>query len=107
RTGTTLVERILAGHSRLVSIGEFTEFPRLYGIRLREQFSRGRSRSPSEASLAIDFGALGRSYSRAARELAGDAPGFVDKLPFNFLYCGYILAALPNAKLIHLTRDPL
>lgn len=107
RTGTTLVERILAGHSHLVSIGEFTEFPRLYGIRLQEQLSRDANRPPSEASLDIDFAELGRAYCRAARELAGDAAGFVDKLPFNFLYCGYIHAALPNARLIHLTRDPL
>jgi tetratricopeptide (TPR) repeat protein len=107
RSGTTLVERILSGHSQLVSIGEFTEFPRLYGLRLREQFARDATRSPSEASLDIDFPALGRAYCEAARELAGEAPGFVDKLPWNFLYCGYILAALPNAKLIHLTRHPL
>jgi tetratricopeptide (TPR) repeat protein len=107
RTGTTLVEHILSGHSRLVSIGEFTEFPRLYGMRLREQFSRDATRSPSEASLDIDFAALGRAYCDAARQLAGGAPRFVDKLPYNFLYCGYILAALPDAKLIHLTRQPL
>jgi tetratricopeptide (TPR) repeat protein len=107
RSGTTLVERILSGHSQLVSIGEFTEFPRLYGMRLREQFARDATRSPSEVSLAIDFAALGKSYCQAARELAGESPGFVDKLPYNFLYCGYILAALPNAKLIHLTRHPL
>jgi tetratricopeptide (TPR) repeat protein len=107
RTGTTLVERILAGHSQLVSIGEFTEFPRLYGIRLQEQYSRDATRSPSEASLNIDFAALGRKYCEAARELAGEAPGFVDKLPYNFLYCGYIVAALPDARLIHLTRHPL
>ena len=107
RSGTTLAERILAGHSQLVSIGEFTEFPRLYGIRLREQFARDTSRSPSEASLDIDFAELGRTYCRAARELAGNARRFVDKLPYNFLYCGYILAALPDARLIHLTRHPL
>lgn len=107
RTGTTLVERVLSGHSQLVSIGEFTEFPRLYGMRLREEFARDATRSPSEASLHIDFAALGKAYSEAARELAGEAPGFVDKLPWNFLYCGYILAALPNARLIHLTRHPL
>jgi tetratricopeptide (TPR) repeat protein len=107
RSGTTLVERILSGHSQLVSIGEFTEFPRLYGIRLRKQFSRDTTRTPSEASMDLDFAELGRAYCQAARELAGKAPGFVDKLPYNFLYCGYILAALPNARLIHLTRHPL
>jgi tetratricopeptide (TPR) repeat protein len=107
RSGTTLVERILSGHSRLDTIGEFTEFPRLYGIRLREQYARDSTRTPSEASMDLDFAELGRAYCQAARELAGQAPGFVDKLPYNFLYCGYILAALPNARLIHLTRHPL
>jgi tetratricopeptide (TPR) repeat protein len=107
RTGTTLVERILSSHSQLVSIGEFTEFPRQYGIHLREQFARDSNRSPSDASLDINFPALGKAYCDAARELAADAPGFVDKLPWNFLYCGYILAALPDARLIHLTRHPL
>lgn len=107
RTGTTLVERILAAHSDLVSIGEFTEFPRLYGIRLQEQLLRNPGRSPSEASLDINFAELGEAYCRAARDLAGTATAFVDKLPFNFLYCGYILAALPNARVIHLTRNPL
>jgi tetratricopeptide (TPR) repeat protein len=107
RSGTTLVERILSAHSQLFSIGEFTEFPRLYGIRLRRQFSRDSQLTPSEASMALDFAELGRAYCQAARELAGQAPRFVDKLPYNFLYCGYILAALPNAKLIHLTRHPL
>jgi tetratricopeptide (TPR) repeat protein len=107
RSGTTLVERILSGHSQLVSIGEFTEFPRLYGIRLRREFARDTTRTPSEASMHLDFAELGRAYCQAARELAGNAPGFVDKLPYNFLYCGYILAALPNARLIHLSRHPL
>ncbi len=107
RSGTTLVERMLSSHSQMVSIGEFTEFPRMYGIALHEQFSRDTSRSPSDASLAIDFAELGKRYSTAARELAGTSPGFVDKLPYNFLYCGYILAALPNARIIHLRRNPL
>lgn len=107
RSGTTLVERMLTAHSQLDSIGEFTEFPRLYSIQLQEQFSRDTNRTPSEASLDIEFAELGEAYCRAARELAGDAPGFVDKLPYNFLYCGYILAALPNARLIHLRRHPL
>jgi tetratricopeptide (TPR) repeat protein len=107
RTGTTLVERILSCHSQVASIGEFTEFPRLYGLSLRERVSAEPDRTPSELSLTIDFPALGGRYCRAARELAGTASIFVDKLPYNFLYCGYILAALPNARFIHLTRHPL
>ena len=107
RSGTTLVERMLSSHSQLSSIGEFTEFPRLYGIELGEQFTRDANRTPSEASLDIDFAKLGRAYCQSARELAGEAPGFVDKLPYNFLYCGYILAALPNARIIHLRRHAL
>ncbi len=107
RTGTTLAERIIATHSQAVSIGEFTEFPRLYGQRLQAQLERNANSSPSEAALHIDFAELGQAYCTAARDLAGEASVFVDKLPFNFLYCGYILAALPNARLIHLVRDPL
>jgi tetratricopeptide (TPR) repeat protein len=107
RTGTTLVERVLSSHNQVISVGEFTEFPRLYSMRLRELASRDPNRSPSEHSLDIDFAELGEVYCRSARELAGEATVFVDKLPFNFLYCGYIRAALPNARLIHLTRDPL
>lgn len=107
RTGTTLAERIIATHSQAVSIGEFTEFPRLYGQRLQAQLEHSANSSPSEAALHIDFAELGQAYCTAARDLAGEVPAFVDKLPFNFLYCGYILAALPNAKLIHLVRDPL
>jgi Sulfotransferase family len=64
-------------------------------------------RSAAELSLAIDFRELGRGYATAARQLAGSSPRFVDKLPYNFLYCGYILAALPKARILHLTRDPL
>jgi hypothetical protein len=41
RTGTTLVERILSGHSQVVSIGEFTEFPRQYGLESPEQVLPG------------------------------------------------------------------
>jgi hypothetical protein len=55
----------------------------------------------------MDFAELGRNYLRAVRPLAGAHKYFVDKLPFNFRYCGLIHQALPNAKIVHLTRDPL
>ncbi len=108
RSGTTLVERLLSSHSQVSSIGEFRDFPLLLSdLAGRGQPDVSADVSDVDASLAVDFCELGERYTAAARQLAGDSPYFVDKLPYNFLYCGYIFAALPNAKLIHLTRDPL
>jgi len=108
RTGTTLVERILTSHSEVQAVGELTDFPLLMTEMVDERLSTD---APDEldvdASLRLDFRELGRRYIESARQLAGGRRYFVDKLPYNFLYCGYILAALPNAKIIHLRRDPL
>jgi hypothetical protein len=108
RTGTTLVERILSSHSEVESIGEFPDFPLL----LREQAdltadaAQGEELTSTQASVRIDFAALGRRYLEVARQLC-KAPRFVDKLPYNALYCGYIHKALPRARIIHLVRDPM
>ncbi len=106
RTGTTLVERILTSHTDVSSVGELTDFPLLL-TELVRQLPAASAADDVEASLRIDFRELGRRYVDAARQLADGHRYFVDKLPYNFLYCGYILAALPNAKIIHLRRDPL
>jgi tetratricopeptide (TPR) repeat protein len=108
RTGTTLVERLLSSHSDVTSIGEFTDFPMMLTDLMRQVPAGETAQASGVAlSLGIDFRELGRNYDQAARQLADDKPRYVDKLPYNFLYCGYIAAALPNARLIHLTRDPL
>lgn len=108
RTGTTLVERLLSSHSQVSSIGEFKDFPLMLGdLTARLPAETAAKLSDFEASVAVDFKELGKRYTEAARQLAGDSRCFVDKLPYNFLYCGYIGAALPGARLIHLTRDPL
>jgi tetratricopeptide (TPR) repeat protein len=108
RTGTTLLERLLGSHSQVWSLGEFTVFPALLAGLVNERLAGATEAEPaSDASLRIDFRELGRRYTAAARQLSGERPYFVDKLPFNFLYCGYILAAMPGAKLIHLMRDPM
>jgi hypothetical protein len=108
RTGTTLVERMLASHSGVDSIGEFPDFP----VLLREEADRatalssGERLSPAQAAAQIDFATLGRRYLEGARQLCS-RPHFVDKLPYNALYCGYIRNALPRARVIHLVRDPM
>jgi tetratricopeptide (TPR) repeat protein len=108
RTGSTLLERLLGSHSQVWSVGEFTVFPPLLVEHVNERLANAAEvERANAASLRIDFRELGRRYMDAARQLAGERSHFVDKLPFNFLYCGYILAALPGAKLIHLMRDPM
>jgi tetratricopeptide (TPR) repeat protein len=109
RTGTTLVERILASHSDVASVGEAVDFPIEMTKAARRAHAASGSTDPDllRSSTQLDFGELGRGYLAAVRQLAGDRPYTVDKLPFNFRYCGLIHKALPNAKILHLTRDPL
>jgi len=110
RTGTTLAERILAGHSKVNSAGELHDF----SSELVKEIQRNSKGKPVakdrivQASLEVDFTRLGRNYVKAARQAVEPAsPQFIDKLPFNFLYCGLIHLALPNARIIHMVRDPM
>lgn len=109
RTGTTLVERILSNHSLVTGAGELSDFPNL----MIEQVQKTMSEHPEDnlsmitASLLMDFEELGKNYLKSVRQKTGNSPYFIDKLPFNFLYCGLIKKALPNARIIHLVRDPM
>jgi len=109
RTGTTLVERILGSHADVVSLGELVDFPAEMTILAERAYASAGSNEPDllRASLQMDFAELGRNYLKAVQPLAGGRKYFIDKLPFNFRYCGLIHQALPNAKIVHLTRDPL
>jgi Tfp pilus assembly protein PilF len=110
RTGTTLVERMLAGHSRVTSAGELHDFSSEL-VKEIQRLSQGKPVAKDrivKASLNVDFARLGRNYVNAARQAVGAGGGhFIDKLPFNFLYCGLIRRALPNARIIHMVRDPM
>lgn len=107
RSGTTLVERILVQSGKVVSAGELMDFGRLLGDATQKVIDANPAQTQAQASLQIDFGSLGREYMRGAREAASGSPLFIDKLPVNYLYCGMIRKALPNARIIHLVRDPL
>lgn len=107
RSGTTLVERILASHPRVQGLGELHQF----GTALMRQTGT-RSRDPLEprtirTAQEMEWHALGAEYLRATAHLRNDAERFVDKLPHNFLFLGHIANALPRAPLICLRRHPL
>lgn len=107
RTGTTLVERIITSHSQVHSAGELQQF----AISLRRMADyQGQKRFSAklvEDGASVDGTKLGKAYMLTTEKLRGDTPRFVDKLPSNFLYIPLILKALPNAKIIHLQRNPM
>jgi tetratricopeptide (TPR) repeat protein len=98
RTGTTLVERIVASHSAIDSVGETGVFAIETARALRERKTAG----------APDFEAIAERYVRTVEGVYAPAEArFVDKTLNHYLYCGLIHAALPNAKIILMERGPM
>lgn len=108
RSGTTLVERILASHSAVHGGGELAAFPaetiRAVQARARRQVDK---LAFADLSLAVDPRALGDAYRAATARVAAKAARFTDKLPSNYLYAGLIGRALPRTRIVALARDPL
>jgi len=108
RTGTTLVDRILASHPGVESVGELQALP--LAVKAASQ-TRSRNVLDPETILAAaegDAGAIGRDYlARAAHHRRMPARRFVDKFPGNFFYAGIAARALPNAAIVCLRRNPM
>lgn len=96
RTGTTLVERIIASHEAVTSAGETAAF------------AADARRAQQGSSNSLDLAAIGKNYMEAMTAFRV-APGrrFVDKTLNNYLYCGLIHAALPQARIVLVRRHPL
>jgi tetratricopeptide (TPR) repeat protein len=109
RSGTTLVERVLASHSSMSSAGELDSFAQ--SLVEAARVKSGRTSVPRQELVALsatlDFAALGRDYLARARAAYGGSGRFIDKLPLNYLYCGLIRRALPNARIVHVVRHPM
>jgi tetratricopeptide (TPR) repeat protein len=107
RSGTTLLERILGNHSMVASAGELTDLPR----QLRWVTDRQGHALLDTALLddvpTLDFAELGRRYLQQSQWRAAGRPRYIDKLPPNFMLIGCIRRALPHAKVVHMTRDPM
>jgi tetratricopeptide (TPR) repeat protein len=104
RSGTTLIEQIFASHPRVRAGGELkaiyetvTEFAQTRDAHFPEMLA---------GCTPQDLRRLGERYLERVGWLA-EAERFTDKMPTNFLYAGLIALALPNAKIVHVMRDPV
>ena len=108
RTGSTLVDRILSSHSQVFGAGELPDLGAAVVSAVQRRLGRDAQRQELiETSSKLDFTALGLDYLRRTRPRTGKTPYFTDKLPINYLYTGLIARSLPNARIIHVTRDPV
>jgi Flp pilus assembly protein TadD len=97
RSGTTLVERIVASHARVKGGGEIEFWTEHAPALVRAD----------RAGLAAAAERLHADYRRLLRGIGRDALRVTDKMPFNFLWLGLIHLIFPNARVIHCRRHPV
>lgn len=107
RTGTTLTERIVASHSQVQSVGE-TEFIQMT-LRKESNVSSVERMTPEMIEIVAgkDPSILAHGYVDTLRYRLTGEPVFVDKLPFNVLYLGFIARAWPDRPMVLLNRHPM
>jgi len=108
RTGSTLVEQILASHSQVEGTAEL---PNLGAIANGTGKYRHDGLVYPETMATLtqrDFAAYGKEYlQQIARHRVLGTPFFIDKMPNNFIHAGWIKLVLPNAKIINTRRHPM
>jgi len=109
RSGSTLLEQILASHSHVEGTLELPEIPRLSQELQGRDSSDANPRYPGvlRELPASDFQRFGEKYLADTRVYRQGKPRFIDKMPNNFRHLGLIHLVLPNAKIIDARREPL
>ena len=101
RSGTTLVEQIIASHPDVSGGGELENLSQAIGTCFKE-FPDSVAGAGSK-----DFLEFGKTYLRSIQTSKGKSSHMTDKMPKNFLFVGMIAIGLPEAKIIHCVRSPL
>ena len=96
RSGTTLVEQIISSHSKVTGAGELN-FAKQYGAAIATGVTEANNES------LFDFR---HTYLTKLKSVSNENLAVTDKMPQNFRYIGLLAAAFPEAKIIHVKRDP-
>jgi hypothetical protein len=107
RSGTTLLEQMLAGHPDVAALGELYDFTSAMRYTTDHHCKGVVDATLVERALSVDLSAAGRRYLDGVQWRLGGSRYFTDKLPSNFLNVGFIAPALPQAKILHMVRDPM
>ncbi len=110
RAGSTLLEQILASHSRVEGTMELPDIPSMARELNARRAREDEAQYPGVvATMSPDeLRALGERYLAQTRvQRKSSAPFFIDKMPNNFMHVGLLHLILPNAKIIDARRHPL
>jgi len=107
RSGTTLLEQMLARHPRVRDMGELYDFTAQMRWATDHHCRGVVDLELVQKSGGVDLADVGRRYVEAIAWRAQGRDFAVDKLPSNFLNLGFILQALPQARVLHMVRDPM
>jgi tetratricopeptide (TPR) repeat protein len=102
RSGTSLVHQILSSHSMVHGAGELNKIYK-FSIPVLKDLKTNNIENISEDSLL----SIRSQYLEFLSSLGVNEKIFVDKMPLNFRFIGFIIAAFPEAKIIHMKRNPM
>jgi len=105
RSGSTLVEQILAAHPQVEGASELSDLDEV----IREECTRRRQGLLQwlRAASAADWQRLGKQYLERTARWRRDSARHTDKMPENWRYAGLLRAMLPGAKIVNTRRDRL
>jgi tetratricopeptide (TPR) repeat protein len=109
RSGSTLIEQILASHSMVEGTQELADLPRIVADLKGREPDLDNPRYPAVLAQmsAADYRRLGETYLTDTRVYRTGKARFIDKMPNNFRHIGLIHLMLPNAKIIDARREPM
>ncbi|MET0533702.1 MAG: sulfotransferase [Steroidobacter sp.] len=107
RSGTTLLEQMFAGHADVTALGELYDFTSAMRYTTDHHCKGVIDATLVERAHGVDLSAAGKRYLDGVAWRVNGAGYFTDKLPSNFLNIGFIAHALPQAKILHMVRDPV
>ena len=113
RSGSTLTDQILSSHPDVAGLGEVAYFrqgiPAFTNTEIPDYFTPGTPSITAELMEKLSpemLQNIARKYLSVTDGFAAEARILTDKMLFNYLWVGLIRLSLPNAKIIHCTRDP-